>query len=82
MAYAYSDWASKATAAEQLAALKLHHAEVTLQTGPNVSADGQSVDRASLLQRLTDLEAEIERRESSNGSIAGGGFMKIRRSRD
>lgn len=81
MAYQYSEWASQATAAAQLAMLKLHHAEVTLQAGPNVSSDGQSVDRSALNQRLADLEAEITRRESSAANIPGGGFFRIRRTR-
>lgn len=81
MAYQYEDWASQATAAEQLAALKLHHAEVTLLTGPNVSADGQSVDRSAMMQYAKDLMDEIAKRESSPANIPGGGFFRIRRTR-
>lgn len=82
MAFAYEDWASQATAAEQLAALRLHHAEVTLLTGPNVSSDGQSVDRSAMIQYAGDLLAEINTRESSPANIPGGGFFKIRRTRN
>lgn len=75
MAWTYSDWASQATAAAQLARLNLHIGELTDSVGREVDADGKRVSSQAvqaLLDRMLSERARLEARAGSAASINGG----------
>ncbi len=76
----YHDWASQTTPALRLARIRLHHAELTLLINtPDVASDGNSLSRATLHQRLTEVERQMNELERSTAASGyNGGFSVAR----
>lgn len=78
MAYAYADWATKATAAERETALRAHVAEVAAAVRPDVQAGGTSVNRQALQEYHATLLRELREVAKEAAAERRGGVMVTR----
>jgi hypothetical protein len=81
MAWTYSDWPVKSTAALQLSQLNLHIQEVADKIGNERSADGYSQGSGSLTTYLSALMTSRERLQATPGVSGTGCTSNIRMSR-
>lgn len=69
MAWTYADFESAGVDdADRLRLARLHMSEVRADFGANISGGGKSLDRASYVQYLADLQKRITELEVSTGS--------------
>lgn len=72
MAWTYSNWRSQATAADQLASLKLHIQEVADKLSAEVGAHGYSKSTNVLNDYLKRLEDRADTLSAAAGTVNGG----------
>lgn len=78
MAWTYSDWPTKTTAALQLSQLNLHIQEVSDKIGNERAADGYSQGSSSLATYLSGLMTQRDRLLQTPGVSGTGCSSNIR----
>lgn len=80
MATTYHDWASQSTPTARLTRLRLHMSEIeAMISGPDVGADGKTVDRNVLELKMKRLMEAATQLESQGAGALNNGTVRARR---